>query len=167
MADAFRPTVYCHADWSDAIAITYIGKKLTRTISATRFRSLQSDEMDCYSVGYMQGPLKSEYKGGQAGYVQKIRNSIDVVGVAEGPLNSGPGDTGLRHHRLHRPTQRQHPQVSERHYRHRYRLRLDACGRRHRDSPGRCQNLSAPRNRAGVAGLPVGVLRRKASPRPG
>ena len=102
MADASRPIVYGYANWSDAIAITYIGKKLiednfgykvqaVQGEAAVIYASLQSGKMDCYSVGYMQGmgPLKGEYKGGQAEYVEKVKDSIEVVGVAEGPMTQG------------------------------------------------------------------------------
>jgi glycine betaine/proline transport system substrate-binding protein len=101
-AAADRPLVYAYANWSDAIAITYVGKKLIEdnfgykvdllaAEPAVCYASLQSGKADCYSVGYMQGmgPLKGEYKGGQAEYVERIKDSIDVVGVAEGPMTQG------------------------------------------------------------------------------
>src|SRR5262249_2428803 len=101
-ADASRPIVYAYANWSDALAITYIAKKLIEDNFGYKvqplqgeagviYASLQSGKADCYSVGYMQGmgPLKGEYKGGQAEYVQRIKDSIEVVGVAEGPMTQG------------------------------------------------------------------------------
>jgi len=101
-ADASRPLVYAYAAWSDAIAITYIGKKLIEdnfgykvqplsAEAAVIYASLQSGKADCYSVGYMQGmgPLKGVYKGGQAEFVERIKDSIEVVGVAEGPMTQG------------------------------------------------------------------------------
>jgi glycine betaine/proline transport system substrate-binding protein len=102
MADASRPIVYAYANWSDAIAITYVGKKLIEDNfgykvqplqgeAAVIYASLQSGKVDCYSVGYMQGmgALKGEYKGGQAEYVERVKDYIEVVGVAEGPMTQG------------------------------------------------------------------------------
>lgn len=102
LADASRPIVYAYANWSDALAITYVGKKLIEDNfgykvqplqgeAAVIYASLQSGKVDCYSVGYMQGmgPLKGEYKGGQAEYVERVKDSIEVVGVAEGPMTQG------------------------------------------------------------------------------
>jgi glycine betaine/proline transport system substrate-binding protein len=102
MAEASRPIVYGYANWSDAIAITYIGAKLIEDNygykvqplqgeAAVLYASLRSGKVDCYSVGYMQGmgPLQGVYKGGQAEYVQKIKDYIEVVGVAEGPMTQG------------------------------------------------------------------------------
>jgi glycine betaine/proline transport system substrate-binding protein len=101
-AEASRPLVYAYANWSDAIAITHVGKKLIEdnfgyqvellsAEPAVCYASLQSGKADVYSVGYMQGmgPLKGEYKGGQAEYVTRIKDSIEVVGVAEGPMTQG------------------------------------------------------------------------------
>jgi glycine betaine/proline transport system substrate-binding protein len=58
---------------------------------AVIYASLKSGKADVYSASYMQGmgPLKGEYKGGQADYVKKIADSIEVVGVSEGPMTQG------------------------------------------------------------------------------
>jgi glycine betaine/proline transport system substrate-binding protein len=35
------------------------------------------------------GPLKGDYRGGQADYVKRVAQSIEVVGVSEGPMTQG------------------------------------------------------------------------------
>lgn len=101
-ADAKRPIVYAYANWSDALAITYIGAKLIedhfgykvqplQAEAAVIYASLESGKADVYSASYMQGlgPLKGDYRGGQAEYVKRVANSIEVVGVSEGPMTQG------------------------------------------------------------------------------
>lgn len=101
-ADASRPLVYAFAAWSDALAITYVGAKLIEDHFGYKvqplqaepgviYASLQSGKADLYSNSYMQGlgPLKGDYKGGQADYVKKVADSIKVVGVSEGPMTQG------------------------------------------------------------------------------
>jgi len=55
------------------------------------YASLQSGKADLYSNSYMQGlgPLKGDYRGGQADYVKRVAKSIEVVGVSEGPMTQG------------------------------------------------------------------------------
>ncbi len=101
-ADASRPIVYSYAAWSDALAITYVGAKLIQDNFGYKveplqaepgviYASLQSGKADVFSNSYMQGmgPLKGEYKGGQADYVKKVADSIEIVGVSEGPMTQG------------------------------------------------------------------------------
>jgi len=101
-ADATRPIVYAHAAWSDALAITFVGAKLIedhfgykvqplQADVAVIYASLQSGKADLYSNSYMQGlgPLKGDYRGGQADYVKRVAKSIEVVGVSEGPMTQG------------------------------------------------------------------------------
>jgi glycine betaine/proline transport system substrate-binding protein len=101
-ADSTRPIVYAHAAWSDALAITFVGAKLIedhfgykvqplQADVAVIYASLQSGKADLYSNSYMQGlgPLKGDYRGGQADYVKRVAKSIEVVGVSEGPMTQG------------------------------------------------------------------------------
>jgi glycine betaine/proline transport system substrate-binding protein len=101
-ADATRPLVYAFAAWSDALAITYVGAKLIEDNFGYKvqplqaepgviYASLQTNKADLFSNSYMQGlgPLKGEYKGGQADYVKKVGDKIDVIGVSEGPMTQG------------------------------------------------------------------------------
>lgn len=101
-AEASRPLVYAFAAWSDALAITYVGAKLMEDNFGYKvhplqaepgviYASLQSGKADLFSNSYMQGegPLKGEYKGGQADYVKKVADSIKVVGISEGPMTQG------------------------------------------------------------------------------
>jgi len=102
LADASRPLVYAYANWSDALAITFIAKKLIEDNLGYKvqplqadpgviYASLQSGKVDAFSNSYMQGmgPLKGDYKGGQADYVKKVANAIEIVGVSEGPMTQG------------------------------------------------------------------------------
>jgi glycine betaine/proline transport system substrate-binding protein len=97
-----KAIVYAYANWSDALAITYVGAKLieehfgykvqpVQAEPAVIYASLQSGKADVYSAAYMQGlgPLKGTYKGGQSEYVKRVANSIEVVGVSEGPMTQG------------------------------------------------------------------------------
>ncbi len=101
-AGAKRPLVYAYANWSDDLAITFIGAQLLQQKYGYRvtplmaevaiiYASLQSGKVDAYSAGYLQGleGLKGVYRGGQSAYVKKIANSIDIVGVSEGPMTQG------------------------------------------------------------------------------
>lgn len=101
-AEASRPLVYAYAAWSDALAITYVGARLMEDNFGYKvqplqadvgviYASLQSGKADLFSNSYMQGegPLKGEYKGGQADYVKKIADAIKVVGISEGPMTQG------------------------------------------------------------------------------
>jgi glycine betaine/proline transport system substrate-binding protein len=101
-ADASRPLVYAYAAWSDALAITYVGAKLIEDNFGYKvhplqaepgviYASLQSGKADLFSNSYMQGegPLKGDYKGGQADYVKKVADFIKVVGISEGPMTQG------------------------------------------------------------------------------
>ena len=101
-AEASRPLVYAYAAWSDALAITYVGARLMEGNCGYKvqplqadvgviYASLQSGKADLFSNSYMQGegPLKGEYKGGQADYVKKIADAIKVVGISEGPMTQG------------------------------------------------------------------------------
>lgn len=101
-AEASRPLVYAYAAWSDALAITYVGARLMEDTFGYKvqplqadvgviYASLQSGKVDLFSNSYMQGegPLKGEYKGGQADYVKKVADSIKVVGISEGPMTQG------------------------------------------------------------------------------
>jgi glycine betaine/proline transport system substrate-binding protein len=97
-----RPMVYAYANWSDDLAITYIGAQLIeekfgykvtplQAEVAVIYASLQSGKADVYSAAYMQGlgPMKGVYKGGQSDYVKKSADAIEVVGVSEGPMTQG------------------------------------------------------------------------------
>lgn len=99
---ARRPIVYAYANWSDDLAITYVGAELieqhfgynvkpVQAEAAVIYASLKSGKADVYSASYMEGlaPLKGVYRGGQAPYVKRIENSIEVVGVSEGPMTQG------------------------------------------------------------------------------
>lgn len=102
LADASRPLVYAYANWSDALAITFIGKKLIEDNFGYKvqplqadpgviYASLQSGKVDAFSNSYMQGmgPLKGDYKGGQADYVKKVAGAIEILGISEGPMTQG------------------------------------------------------------------------------
>jgi len=102
LAQGSRPLVYAYANWSDALAITFIAKKLIEDTYGYKvqplqaepgviYASLQSGKADAYSNAYMQGkgPLKGDYRGGQADYVKKVADSIDIIGVSEGPMTQG------------------------------------------------------------------------------
>ncbi|KUM25019.1 hypothetical protein AU467_27850 [Mesorhizobium loti] len=101
-AEASRPLVWVYAAWSDSLAITFVGAKLIednlgykvklqQADTGVIYASLQKSKADVYSNAYMQGmgPLKGEYSGGQADYVKKIADSIEVIGVSEGPMTQG------------------------------------------------------------------------------
>jgi glycine betaine/proline transport system substrate-binding protein len=101
-AEASRPLVWVYAAWSDALAITFVGAKLIEDNLGYKVRlqqadtgviyaSLQKGKADVYSNAYMEGmgPLKGQYNGGQADYVKKIADSIQVIGVSEGPMTQG------------------------------------------------------------------------------
>ena len=101
-AQEARPMVYAYANWSDALAITFVGAKLIednfgykvqplQSEPAVIYTSLQAGKADVFSNSYMQGtgPLKGEYSGGQAEFVKKVADSIEVVGISEGPMTQG------------------------------------------------------------------------------
>jgi glycine betaine/proline transport system substrate-binding protein len=94
--------IYGYVDWSDALAITYVGTKLiqdnfgikVQTLQAQPavvYAAMQTGKVDVFSNSYMQGlgPLKGVYEGGQADYVKRVASSIDIVGVSEGPMTQG------------------------------------------------------------------------------
>ncbi|MGE0004319.1 MAG: glycine betaine ABC transporter substrate-binding protein [Parvibaculaceae bacterium] len=101
-AQESRPMVYAYANWSDALAITFVGAKLIednfgykvqplQSEPAVIYTSLQSGKADVFSNSYMQGmgALKGEFVGGQAEFVKKVADHIEVVGVSEGPMTQG------------------------------------------------------------------------------
>jgi glycine betaine/proline transport system substrate-binding protein len=101
-AEGSRPLVWVCAAWSDSLAVTYVGARLVednlgykvkvqQADTGVIYASLQKGKADVYSTAYMEGmgPLKGQYNGGQADYVKKIADSIQVVGVAEGPMTQG------------------------------------------------------------------------------
>lgn len=102
MAGARQTMVYAYANWSDALAITYIGAKLIedhfgykvhpmQAEPAVIYASLKSGKADAYSASYMQGlgALKGDYRGGQSEYVKRVADAIEVLGVSEGPMTQG------------------------------------------------------------------------------
>ena len=101
-ADASRPLVYAYANWSDVLGVTFVGIKLIedhfgykvqplQADVAVVYASLQSGKADVFSAGYLEGmgALKGEYRGGHADYVNKIADSIEAIGIGEGPLTQG------------------------------------------------------------------------------
>jgi glycine betaine/proline transport system substrate-binding protein len=101
-ADASRAMVYAYANWSDALAITFVAKQLIETHFGYKVHPLQADpgviyaalksgKADVFSNCYMQGlePLKGIYRGGQAEYVKRVADAIKILGVSEGPMTQG------------------------------------------------------------------------------
>lgn len=101
-AQASRPLVYAYANWSDGLALSFVGAKLIadnfgyevemlQSEVALAYTSIQSGKADVFSSCYLQGtgPLKGEYKGGHADYVNKIAAETEIVGISEGPMTQG------------------------------------------------------------------------------
>lgn len=101
-ADASKAMIYAYANWSDALAITFVGKHLIEkhfgyTVQPMQadpgviYAALKSGKADVFSNCYMQGlePLKGIYRGGQADFVKQVANDIKILGVSEGPMTQG------------------------------------------------------------------------------
>jgi glycine betaine/proline transport system substrate-binding protein len=97
-----RPMVYGYANWQDDLAVTNIGAQLleekygyqvtqVQGDVAVIYASLKQGKIDAFSASYMEGldPLKGVYNGGQAEYVKKIADAIEIVGVSVGPYTQG------------------------------------------------------------------------------
>ena len=95
--------VYAYVNWGDSVAASLVGINLISEYFgyqveplevdvAVAYTALQSGQADCYSTVYLSGQTAltgGEIKGGHADYVNKIKDSIDFLGVSWGPIGQG------------------------------------------------------------------------------